>query len=317
MIDLDERVNHYLGFLAKKNNIFYHLVTEQCENFIVNINKINNNHCVDLINYLSLTDRNPSDYLVIGACVDVHEAFQFPIFCKTRPTNKKNKNIILNLNKLRHFANAEMLLHKKDLNWNCKKNKVVWRGTTTGVWNAANKRLKLVEKFANSNNKQIDVGFNDIIQDASLNKHLYECYVKDFLPIHEMLKYKYLISIEGNDVATNIKWIMASNSLLLMPTPKIDSWFCENKLIPWQHYVPLDDDFNNLEMQLEWCEKNQSACKEIVINANNHLKCFFNTDHENYITKKIIESYFTKIKFISAEKKYLDKLNVVIKKLIL
>ena len=56
--------------------------------------------------------------------------------------------------------------------------------------------------------KNIDIGFSHIVQ----NEYQYQDYVKDKLTMKDMLKSKFLISIEGNDVATSTKWIMSSNS---------------------------------------------------------------------------------------------------------
>ncbi|ENT7385234.1 hypothetical protein ACXLUW_000800 [Campylobacter coli] len=40
---------------------------------------------------------------------------------------------------------------------------------------------------------------------------------KNFLSKKEQMKYKFIISLEGNDVASNLKWEMNSNSLVLAP----------------------------------------------------------------------------------------------------
>jgi len=46
------------------------------------------------------------------------------------------------------------------------------------------------------------------------------------------VKYKYILSIEGNDVASGLKWQLYSNSVVFMRKPKIVSWAMEDKLIP-------------------------------------------------------------------------------------
>ncbi|MDE4959522.1 glycosyl transferase family 90, partial [Francisella tularensis subsp. holarctica] len=62
-------------------------------------------------------------------------------------------------------------------------------------------------------------------------------YNNGFLSIQDQIKYKYIVSIEGYDVATNLKWIMNSNSLCFMNKPKYETWFMEGTLIPNHHYV--------------------------------------------------------------------------------
>jgi hypothetical protein len=103
--------------------------------------------------------------------------------------------------------------------------------------------------------------------------------------------------MEGNDVATGLKWVLASNSLVIMPIPKIESWLMEGLLVPWEHYVPIDDDLGNLNEIIEWCKSNDEKCKEIVKNANQYMSKFSDRDNEIKIHKKIIEDYKNNIKF--------------------
>ena len=53
-------------------------------------------------------------------------------------------------------------------------------------------------------------------------------------------EYKYQLSLEGFDVATNLGWMLTSDAVVLMPTPTVESWLGHGMLRPWGHYVPLD-----------------------------------------------------------------------------
>ncbi|GIR91542.1 MAG: hypothetical protein CM15mP92_0060 [Halieaceae bacterium] len=70
------------------------------------------------------------------------------------------------------------------------------------------------------------------------------------------LKHKFILCIEGNDVASNLKWVMSSNSVAVMPKPKYESWFMEGKLIPNYHYILIKDDYSDLEEKLNYYKKN-------------------------------------------------------------
>ena len=50
--------------------------------------------------------------------------------------------------------------------------------------------------------------------------------------------------VEGVDVATNLKWVMSSNSIAVMPKPEIESWFMEKTLIPDFHYIEIKKDYS-------------------------------------------------------------------------
>ena len=50
---------------------------------------------------------------------------------------------------------------------------------------------------------------------------------KKFLSVKKQLQYKFIFCPEGNDVATNLKWVLSSNSSGMMPKPKFETWFME------------------------------------------------------------------------------------------
>jgi hypothetical protein len=80
-----------------------------------------------------------------------------------------------------------------------------------------------------------------------------------------MLRHRYLISAEGYDVATNLKWALWSRSAIIMPRPTMCSWLMEDRLEPWVHYLPVAPDFSNLTDAVDWCESvgNAGACERI------------------------------------------------------
>ena len=64
-------------------------------------------------------------------------------------------------------------------------------------------------------------------------------WTKPHISMYDHLNYKFILAIEGYDVATNLKWIMSSNSLAVMPRPTYETWFMEGTLIPGYHYVEI------------------------------------------------------------------------------
>ena len=72
----------------------------------------------------------------------------------------------------------------------------------------------------------------------------------------EALKYKYLISIDGNTAAwKRPEWIMASNSVLFKTTSKFYQWFYDG-LVPWHNYIPVRPDLTDVQEKLEWARRN-------------------------------------------------------------
>ena len=90
----------------------------------------------------------------------------------------------------------------------------------------------------------------------------------------EMMAYRYIVSVEGNDVATNLKWAMASNSVVMMPRPRVETFFAEGSLKEYVHYVPIKDDCSDLVDQVLWCESRFDKCKSIAEAATLYAKKF-------------------------------------------
>ena len=42
-------------------------------------------------------------------------------------------------------------------------------------------------------------------------------------------------------MATNLKWLMMQQSVVVMPTPRVEGWLMEGLLKPYVHHAPLDD----------------------------------------------------------------------------
>ena len=209
-----------------------------------------------------------------------------PVITKARIIGEKNNGILFKGNYNRHWGVFLRDLKDGDpVPWENKKNEIIWRGVhCTGLGKKANRKL-CVTRYYNKHN----IAFNLRKEDQYYynNLHLF----KDNMSIKDMLKYKYLLSIEGNDVATGLKWMLASNSVVLMPKPTIESWLMEGLLKPYIHYVPLKDDFSDLDEILDWCKKNDGKCKEISENARRWMKQFMNNDEELKLHNKIVQWY--------------------------
>jgi len=138
-----------------------------------------------------------------------------------------------------------------------------WRGAATGAINNRHQaaRYHLLTRWAHASDPRIDVGMNflpmstgNATRDAVLKST-----IKPSMQPGSMQKYRYLISAEGYDVATNLKWVLWSASAVIMPRPTVCSWFMEDRLVPWVHYVPVTADFSNLTAAVDWCENVRNA----------------------------------------------------------
>ncbi|RVD52969.1 lipopolysaccharide biosynthesis protein, partial [Mesorhizobium sp. M8A.F.Ca.ET.023.02.2.1] len=117
-------------------------------------------------------------------------------------------------------------------------------------------------------------------------------YAKPFLSISQHQRYRYIVSLEGNDVATNLKWIMNSKSLCLMPPPTYETWFAERQLEANVHYVPLEADFSNLADHVAYFERNPAKAERIIAAANAYCRTFDDERTEQAISLLVLYKYF-------------------------
>ena len=236
---------------------------------------------------------------------DCVELFQdSPTLVKTRViTNNPKYSILLKLDIARHFAPIYKV-KTVDIPFEKKKNSIVWRGVTTGYgFDDSDQdihpisRQDLVERYCFHPNKNIDIGYNRLVQNAKKRTSYYGQFIKNQMSMRQLLQYKYILSVEGNDVASNLKWLLSSNSVVFMPKPYIESWILESHLKPYYHYIPVANDFSDLQLQLKWCNEHQKECKQIVKNANEYMKMFMDEENEKKIISCILEKYTKNVKF--------------------
>lgn len=225
----------------------------------------------DFIEYLYYFDKN-STFRFIS--FDAPLIQSQPTIVKSRPINKHNDNaIIFNLDKTRLFRTV-----RDDIKFEDKLDHAVFRGTCYQPH-----RQKFIEKYYNLPK----TNFGD-----TRKSEVGTPYHKDFMSIKEQLKYKYIVSIEGNDVASNLKWIMASNSLCFMIKPKYASWFAEELLIPNYHYVLLKEDYSDIQEKMEYYNNNPQEALKIIKNANEYVNQFKDKKREDLISLLVLKKYF-------------------------
>ena len=219
---------------------------------------------------------NPSYFFnyINGDVVDVPIR---PSFLKSRPIDGDNSaSILLKLNAIRHYNfinDSKSFTEKKDA--------VVWRGTGF----RPNRRLLLSTHF---NNPKCNIGRVDIKDDSEEQLG----YVLPSMSIEEQLDYKFILSLEGMDVATNLKWIMSSNSLCFTPKLRYETWFMEGKLQAGVHFVEVKDDFSDLIEKMDYYTKHEDEALEIIKQANQWVEQFKDLKREKLISLLVAQKYF-------------------------
>ena len=205
---------------------------------------------------------------------DITYVANVPSLQKSRPVDGDNANaVILKLDKKRHFV-----FIKDSKPFADKKNLLIGRGIIRQPH-----RIRFMEMYFN--NPLCDLG--------EVNKKTdHPQWLKPKISIIAHLDYKFILSLEGNDVATNLKWIMSSNSIAVMPRAKYETWFMEGRLIPDHHYIQIKDDYTDLEEKLNYYISNPQQAQQIVNNANAYVKQFKDKRREDLLSLLVLEKYF-------------------------
>jgi len=211
---------------------------------------------------------------------DVTDELDQPTFTKSRPIKGvKNNNILLPLDSIRHLT-----FICDENTFKSKKNNVVWRGAAY-----QEHRKFFLQQCA-------EINTCNIADTSKQSKKGIFGKPKNYLSFQEQLKYKFIFAIEGTDVASNLKWIMGSNSIPVMPKPKYETWFCESKLIPGEHYIEIADDFSNTEEVMENYLGKPKLCYEISEASKEYAAPYKSKNRQFSLAREVAEHYFDSIK---------------------
>ena len=216
--------------------------------------------------------------------------FPVPLFAKWRfgelDLSKPNP-IVWRMESMRHLGSNDVV-KQIDLPWEEKKNVSIFRGRLTGynrsedvmtedIFKKTNytiyeacmifERCALAYKTYNSS--LADVGLtHGWPQLKDLNgRNL----MKGSLDTRALLAFKMIISVEGNDVASGLKWGLLSNSVILMVPPAKTTFVMEHLLEPWVHYIPLDPGMHNVDERTQWVLDHDEEAKRIAQRATTFI----------------------------------------------
>ncbi|MGX3011735.1 glycosyl transferase family 90 [Helicobacter sp. 23-1044] len=184
-----------------------------------------------------------------------------------------SNSTLLNMEKIRHF-----IFINDSYAFETKVDKLFYRG---GIYQPH--RTRFFEKYFA--HPRCDLGHTG-------SKSIHSAWQKPKVGIAKHLPYKFLLSLEGNDVASNLKWVMSSNSLAIAPKMKFETWFMEGRLKGGEHFVEISDDYSDLEEKLEYFATHPREAKDIIRNAHEYVAQFFDKKREAIISLLVLEKYF-------------------------
>lgn len=200
-----------------------------------------------------------------------------PSIVKSRPLCDDNANsVVLNLDKCRHFVFLNDKIPFED-----KEFRIIFRGECEGK----PRRFEFIEKYKNH---PLCDACDVCVYDENGHKKGYH----NMISICDHLKYKFIMSLEGNDVASNLKWVMSSNCIAVMPRPTCETWYMEGRLIPDYHYIEIKPDYSDLIEKTTWYAEHPKEANEIISHAHEWVEQFKDKEREKLISLLVLDKYF-------------------------
>lgn len=211
---------------------------------------------------------------------DVTQVPDIPSVVKSRPIAGDNANsVLLNLDKFRHFV-----FLRDDIPFREKENRAIFRCAINCHHPNHHLRRRFMERYFGS--ACCDAGISN--RHASLPPE----WTKPHISMYDHLRYRYILTIEGNDVATNLKWVMSTNSLPVMPHPTYETWFMEGTLVPNYHYVEIRPDYADLEERMHYFSSHPEQAEAMIRHAHDYIRQFRDPHRERLISMLVLHRYF-------------------------
>ena len=176
------------------------------------------------------------------------------------------------------------------LDWDTRKNGVIFRGSATGVGVSPreNQRLKLVQVCSELKREikdfNIDVGITswavrdrlnhngkmDFIRPLTGDTTLDDKYstvsfgLSNRMSMEEQMEYKFTFYVDGNSVAYRFLGLLLYGFCIFKIESSLISWF-EHELEPMVHYIPIKEDMSDIKEQIEYASNNLDKCRQIAL----------------------------------------------------
>ena len=217
----------------------------------------------------------PDDLRITPLYGDITYVPEYPMLTKSRPIAGDNANsVLLKLDKIRHF-----LFVKDNNRFVDKKDMMIGRSKAR-----QQHRIDFLNMYFD--HPMCNIG--------QINRDMNPQFIANRMTLEEHLKYKFILCLEGHDVASNLKWVMSSNSLAVMPKPKYETWYMEGKLVANEHYVLIKDDYSDLEERLNYYIDHPNEALDIIEHAHQYTLQFQNKRLEDLISLLVLKKFFEK-----------------------
>lgn len=112
------------------------------------------------------------------------------------------------------------------------------------------------------------------------------------VPVPEQFRYRFILVLEGNDVATALQWVMASGCVPFMTKPTVETWLMHSRMVPGVHYVEIASDFSDVEEKVRYYAAHTDEARAISEASRRWAAMFDDRRREDIISHLVLAKYF-------------------------
>ena len=189
-----------------------------------------------------------------------------------------------------HKGNDDIDLERRgDVRWEEKKDKAVFRGSTTGEgfegrkWQSS-PRGKLAH-LSRQHADVMDAGLTRIVQvkDKRTYHEIKKWGLAEHLSMKQQAGHKIVIVPDGNSVADRLPYQMLHDVAIVKPNSRYKEFWYE-ELQPWVHYIPAKENLSDVVPHIRYALRNQSLLRSVAKEG----KAFLRTR----MTRKRLDCYW-------------------------
>lgn len=204
---------------------------------------------------------------------DVWENVKWPSLTKARRLDADAPNgVLLKLDRIRHYYHPHDSIPTLQ-----KAPRVIFRGEIHGKPH----RVRFFEMWAG--HPLFDLG-----DTTRRNPSQWQA---EEVSVAGHFNYRYVLALEGNDVASCLQWVMASNCVPVMTRPTVETWLMHSRLIPGVHYIEIKPDYSDAAERIEWYNVHPEETEKIARESTRWAAQFADAKRERLIQMLVVEKY--------------------------
>ncbi len=164
------------------------------------------------------------------------------------------------------------------LQWSRRLDTVLWRGTLTGIGEVTTETMRAYDPHLRQRTRMCLILRSVPGTDVRIRKREGDASPidRDRLARHSLLggkirqaiwgRYKFALDVDGHTNAWSnffVRLLLGCCTLKIASEYGFRQWYYD-RLMPWEHYVPVRADMSDLIEKIDWCRSNDGKCAEIA-----------------------------------------------------